>query len=93
MIGLIWADEPEDRLLPSPEKLQALRIFANQAAAAIISAAHRREMRFLADHDPLTRLLNRRAFVERLDAEVARGDPLPAVSSASCSATSTASSC
>ena len=72
VIGLIWADEPEDRLLPSDEKLQALRIFANQAAAAIVAAAHRRELRFLADHDPLTRLLNRRAFVERLDAEVAR---------------------
>jgi diguanylate cyclase (GGDEF)-like protein len=72
VIGIIWADEPEDRLLPSAEKLQALRIFANQAAAAIVSAAHRRELRFLADHDPLTRLLNRRAFVERLDAEVAR---------------------
>jgi diguanylate cyclase (GGDEF)-like protein len=72
VIGIIWADEPEDRLLPSAEKLQALRIFANQAAAAIVSAAHRRELRFLADHDPLTRLLNRRAFVARLDAEVAR---------------------
>jgi diguanylate cyclase (GGDEF)-like protein len=72
VIGVIWADEPEDRLLPSEEKLQALRIFANQAAAAIVSAAHQRELRFLADHDPLTRLLNRRAFVERLDAEVAR---------------------
>jgi diguanylate cyclase (GGDEF)-like protein len=72
VIGVIWADEPEDRLLPSAEKLQALRIFANQAAAAIVSAAHQRELRFLADHDPLTRLLNRRAFVERVDAEVSR---------------------
>jgi diguanylate cyclase (GGDEF)-like protein len=72
VIGVIWADEPEDRLLPSEEKLQALRIFANQAAAAIVSAAHQRELRFLADHDPLTRLLNRRAFVQRLDADVAR---------------------
>jgi diguanylate cyclase (GGDEF)-like protein len=72
VIGLVWADEPEDRLLPSEEKLQALRIFANQAAAALVSAAHQRELRFLADHDPLTRLRNRRAFVERLDAEVAR---------------------
>jgi diguanylate cyclase (GGDEF)-like protein len=72
VIGLIWADEPEDRLLPSDEKLTALRIFANQAAAAIVSAEHQHELRFLADHDPLTRLLNRRAFVERLDGEVAR---------------------
>ncbi|TML02468.1 MAG: GGDEF domain-containing protein [Actinobacteria bacterium] len=29
-------------------------------------------MRFLADHDPLTNLLNRRSFVQHLDAEVAR---------------------
>jgi diguanylate cyclase (GGDEF)-like protein len=29
-------------------------------------------LRFLADHDPLTRLLNRRAFVTRLENEVAR---------------------
>jgi diguanylate cyclase (GGDEF)-like protein len=72
VLGIIWADEPEDRLLPSAERLQALRIFANQAAAAIVSAAQRQELRFLADHDPLTRLLNRRAFVERLDGEVAR---------------------
>jgi diguanylate cyclase (GGDEF)-like protein len=72
VIGIIWADEPDDRLLPSPERLQALRIFANQAAAAIVSAAQRHELRFLADHDPLTRLLNRRAFVDRLESEVAR---------------------
>jgi diguanylate cyclase (GGDEF)-like protein len=72
VLGIIWADEPDDRLLPSAERLQALRIFANQAAAAIVSAAQRQELRFLADHDPLTRLLNRRAFVERLDGEVAR---------------------
>jgi diguanylate cyclase (GGDEF)-like protein len=72
VIGVLWADEPDDRLLPSRDKLQALRVFANQAAAAIVTSAHLRELRFLADHDPLTRLLNRRAFVDRLDGEVAR---------------------
>jgi diguanylate cyclase (GGDEF)-like protein len=72
VIGVLSADEPTDRLLPSSEKLQALRIFANQAAAAIVSAERVRELSFLADHDPLTRLLNRRAFVDRLEAEVAR---------------------
>jgi diguanylate cyclase (GGDEF)-like protein len=72
LIGLLCADEPDDRLLPSHEKLQALRVFANQAAASVIASAHLHEVRFLADHDPLTRLLNRRAFVERLDGEVAR---------------------
>jgi diguanylate cyclase (GGDEF)-like protein len=73
-IGVIWADEPEDRLLPPRERLQALRLFANQAATAVTLVGHVQELRFLADHDPLTRLLNRRVFMERLDAEAARSD-------------------
>jgi diguanylate cyclase (GGDEF)-like protein len=72
VIGVLWADEPRDRLLPSPDKLQAFRVFANQATAAVLSSQYVNELRFLADHDPLTRLLNRRAFVERLDGEVGR---------------------
>jgi len=72
VIGVLWADEPRDRLLPSSDKLQALRVFANQATAAVLSSQYVNELRFLADHDPLTRLLNRRAFVERLDGEVDR---------------------
>ncbi|HYZ76934.1 MAG TPA: sensor domain-containing diguanylate cyclase [Gaiellaceae bacterium] len=73
-IGVIWADEPEDRLLPPRERLQALRLFANQAATAVALVDHVQELRFLADHDPLTRLLNRRVFMERLDSEAARAD-------------------
>jgi diguanylate cyclase (GGDEF)-like protein len=72
VIGILWADEPADRLLPSAERLQALRVFANQAAAAVLASQYVNELRFLADHDPLTRLLNRRAFVGRLDGEVGR---------------------
>ena len=34
-IGFIWADDPSDRLLPSPEKLRVLRMFANQAVTAL----------------------------------------------------------
>ncbi len=72
VIGLIWADDPRNRLLPSTELLQALRVFANQATAALDSAARFEEMRFLAEHDPLTRLYNRRAFNHRLRVEAAR---------------------
>jgi diguanylate cyclase (GGDEF)-like protein len=72
ILGVIWVDNPRDRLVPSADRLQALRIFANDAAAALVSGKHLGELRFLADHDPLTRLLNRRAFVSRLDGEVAR---------------------
>jgi diguanylate cyclase (GGDEF)-like protein len=71
LLGIIWVDNPSDRLLPSADRLQALRIFANDAAAALVSGRHLGELRFLADHDPLTRLLNRRAFVNRLEGEVA----------------------
>ena len=72
VIGVIWADDPIDRLLPGRDLLQALRVFANQATTALDSATHFEEMRFLADHDPLTRLLNRRAFTRRLAIETAR---------------------
>jgi diguanylate cyclase (GGDEF)-like protein len=71
-IGVIWADEPEDRLLPSADRLQALRVFANQATTALVQARQFEQVRFLADHDPLTNLLNRRSFVRELESEVAR---------------------
>jgi diguanylate cyclase (GGDEF)-like protein len=71
-LGIIWADDPDDRLLPSAEKLQALRLFANQATMAILSARQFQEAEFLADHDPLTRLGNRRAFMRRVERECER---------------------
>jgi diguanylate cyclase (GGDEF)-like protein len=72
LIGTIWADDPADRLIPSPAKLQALRVFANQATTALDTAAQFEEMQFMAEHDSLTRLLNRRAFNDRMDVEIAR---------------------
>jgi PAS domain S-box-containing protein len=38
--GFIWVDDPVDCLLPSLERLQALRTFANQAATALRAAEH-----------------------------------------------------
>jgi len=70
--GVIWADDPADRLVPTSPTLQALRVFANQAMTALDAAAQFEEMRFLADHDPLTRLFNRRVFSQQLEAEAAR---------------------
>jgi diguanylate cyclase (GGDEF)-like protein len=65
--GVLWADEPDTRLLPNEHVLQALRIFANQAMEALAVATQLEETRFLADHDPLTRLLNRRALLQELN--------------------------
>jgi diguanylate cyclase (GGDEF)-like protein len=72
IVGRIWADDPADRLLPSASRLQALRVFANQAMMAVIAARHVEQLRVQADRDPLTGLLNRRAFVRELDAEIQR---------------------
>ena len=72
LVGVIWADEPEDRLLPSTDRLQALRMFANQAATAVAAVAAFEEMQFLAENDALTGVGNRRAFTRRLAEEVHR---------------------
>ena len=39
LVGFVWCDDPEDRLLPSRERLQALRMFANQTQTALEFAA------------------------------------------------------
>ena len=68
----MWADDPADRLLPTPETMQSLRAFANHAMGAIESARQLELMRHLAEHDPLTGLRNRRGLQEHIDAEIAR---------------------
>jgi diguanylate cyclase (GGDEF)-like protein len=72
--GLIWVDDPRDRLLPTRARLQALRLFANQAVAALQSADQALKLRHEATHDPLTGLLNRRAFRARLAREAGERD-------------------
>jgi diguanylate cyclase (GGDEF)-like protein/putative nucleotidyltransferase with HDIG domain len=67
VIGAIWADDPADHLLPTTERLQALRAFANQASAAVESSRRLEDMRHLAGHDPLTGLRNRREFEPRIN--------------------------
>jgi diguanylate cyclase (GGDEF)-like protein len=38
IVGVIWVDDPIDRLVPPPRRLQALHLFANQAASALATA-------------------------------------------------------
>jgi diguanylate cyclase (GGDEF)-like protein len=66
LAGVIWVDEPRNRLIPSANVLQALRIFGNHATETLAAARQLAETRYLADHDPLTGLLNRRALLQRL---------------------------
>ena len=60
--GLIWVDDPRDLLLPTRARLQALRLFANQAVAAWSASKQAVRLRHEATHDQLTGLPNRRAF-------------------------------
>ena len=69
-IGVIWVDDPRDRLLPTHARLQALRLFANQAVAAVHAAKQAARLRHEAMHDALTGLSNRRAFRARLEREI-----------------------
>ena len=71
MIGVVWVDDPEDRLVPTLDRRQTLRAFANQAGAAIESANQLAGMRHLAEHDPLTGLRNRRGFQAGMEAGIA----------------------
>jgi diguanylate cyclase (GGDEF)-like protein len=72
-IGVIWVDDPRDRLLPTQARLQALRLFANQAVAAVHSAKQAALLRHEASHDALTGLPNRRAFMGRMMREIDAG--------------------
>ena len=72
-VGVIWVDDPRDRLLPTRARLQALRLFANQAVAALRAADQAVRLRHEATHDTLTGLPNRRAFRRRLAREIDAG--------------------
>jgi diguanylate cyclase (GGDEF)-like protein len=72
LLAVMHVGEPRDRLLPGTDLLQALRVIGDQAASHLEAANRLRELRYLADHDPLTGLGNRRAFMDLLEAETAR---------------------
>jgi PAS domain S-box-containing protein len=76
-LGFIWADDPDDHLLPSRPKLQALRMFANQAATAVesarqVAALERRTGELEALHDTTFALIERPTAGTLLDSIVAR---------------------
>ena len=62
-IGVLWADEPADRLLPDRERLAALRVFAGQAAAALALGSHDAAG---TGQDALTSLPTRATLADRL---------------------------
>ncbi len=66
LIGVISCDNPDDEKVPDIETIQALEIFANQAATAIEGARAYEQMKTLGIKDGLTGLFNHRHFQETL---------------------------
>ena len=73
-LGVIFVDDPVDRLLPTTESLQALRLFANQATVALEAVAQYEAQRYLAEHDALTTLRNRHSFMAELEGCILQGN-------------------
>ncbi len=72
-VGFVWADDPADSMLPSRERLQSLRTFANQATMALRAAvdfqtvnARNKELAVL--HETTLALLDRADVDSVLDA-------------------------
>lgn len=72
VLGLISLDEPNDGLLPDRAHVQALEFFADQCAAALVSARQLEAVRAEACTDMLTGLANRRALVDAVERAVSR---------------------
>jgi len=72
LIGLFDLYDPEDGLLPTPEALQALEVFANVTASAIENARYEADLEQRAVTDGLTALFNHGHFQETLLGEVER---------------------
>jgi diguanylate cyclase (GGDEF)-like protein len=72
IVGLARLDDPVDLLVPSTERLRAIRAFANHVTQTIALRTVRRRLSRLAATDPLTRLPNRRAYAYRLGSELAQ---------------------
>jgi diguanylate cyclase (GGDEF)-like protein len=64
--GVTVIEDPIDRLLPTTERSQAIRLLIDQLSAVLNGIAHRQELSILASHDPLTGVRNRRGLTDLL---------------------------
>jgi diguanylate cyclase (GGDEF)-like protein len=71
LTGVLIVDDADERPLPIATRLRALRGFADTAGAVLSGVARLEASRAQARHDPLTRLPNRAALIERLSVAIA----------------------
>ena len=60
LLGLIVIQDPVDGMLPSDERRRVVRLLVNQVSAALKSIDQRSRLNYLATHDSLTGVRNRR---------------------------------
>ena len=72
LIGYLSVRDPDDRRVPTLEKVQTLEIFAVQAVAALQSARQVEEIKRLTIIDDLTSAFNHRHFQDALEKEIHR---------------------
>ena len=72
MIGYLTVRDPQDRRVPTLERVQTLEIFAVQAVAALQSARQYDEIKRLTIIDDLTSAFNHRHFQDALEKEIHR---------------------
>ncbi|HEX2834870.1 MAG TPA: sensor domain-containing diguanylate cyclase [Thermoanaerobaculia bacterium] len=72
MIGFLSVRDPQDRRIPSVEKVRTLEIFATQAVTALQSARQYDEIKRLTVIDSLTPAYNHRHFQDALAKEIHR---------------------
>jgi diguanylate cyclase (GGDEF)-like protein len=71
LTGVLLVDDADQRMLSIATRLRLLRTFADAAGAVLSGVARLEASRAQARHDPLTRLPNRAALIERLSVAIA----------------------
>jgi len=72
MIGFLSVRDPQDRRVPSVDKVKTLEVFATQAVTALQSARQYEEIKRLTFIDALTPAYNHRFFQEAMSKEIHR---------------------
>ena len=67
--GLIVIEDPDDRLSPGDDRRRAVRLLIDQVAGALISIEQRERLNYLASHDALTGVRNRRGLNDAVSAQ------------------------
>ncbi len=65
--ALAAIEDPVDHLLPGTSQRRAIRLLLDQASSALQIIHQRERLRYLADHDPLTGVRNRRNLPEMIN--------------------------